>query len=86
MSGSFRAFDRRPSEAGLRGDAASAAAAAAGASAAHREGGDVDRSSSSETSHSGGDHNNGDVASSRWSINNGMVQEPLWEWEQLNWL
>ncbi|KAK4255256.1 hypothetical protein QN277_008275 [Acacia crassicarpa] len=83
ISGSFRAFDRRPLEAGFQGDGASGSGAATGI---HGEGG----RSSSDTSNSGAEHAEAGGGSSSTNQNNAndeeTVQEPLWEWEQLNWL
>ncbi|KAF2321603.1 hypothetical protein P3X46_009836 [Hevea brasiliensis] len=87
ISGSFRAFDRRPLEATARdatardtqllGDAATAAA---------QDTRMVDNTSSPETSYSRGDHADapGTEGSANWDTVNGFVQ-PLWDWEQLNW-
>ncbi|KAF7805724.1 NAC domain-containing protein 90-like [Senna tora] len=85
ISGSFRAFDRRPLEWwGPHTDmpSTSTATAANVDQEIANAGVDMDRSSSSspQTSHSGGDNNT--------ITTNAIVQlqEPLWEWEQLNWL
>ncbi|XP_015577687.2 NAC domain-containing protein 90 [Ricinus communis] len=82
ISGSFRAFDRRPLESTARetqflgGDIATA-------SAQHPR--IVDNTSSSETSNSGGDH--ADVPrmaeSANWEVDD--LANSLWEWEQLSW-
>lgn len=88
VSGAFRAFDRRPllHLTGHHGNDVVPSASAA--------------STSSETSDSGGGDNNinGDAggggststaaAADNWNVNDGIniVQEPLWEWEQLNCL
>ena len=46
----------------------------------------VEKTSSSETSHSGGDHVDlPEIDGFNWGTNDGLEQ-PLWEWEQLNWL
>ncbi|CAL0333964.1 unnamed protein product [Lupinus luteus] len=87
ISGSFRAFDRRPLE-NTRVE-----------SRIHeieenRVGEGVDRSSSSQTPHLVGDYSvslqeAGESNSTNWNVNNNgiiQLQEPLWEWEQLNWL
>ncbi|XP_028808280.1 NAC domain-containing protein 90 [Neltuma alba] len=74
ISGSFRAFDRRPLE-----------AEGASGSGGRR---DVDRAGSSDdTSNSGADHAEaGGSSSANRNVNDETVPEPLWEWEQLNWL
>ncbi|KAI4334215.1 hypothetical protein L6164_018931 [Bauhinia variegata] len=82
ISGSSRAFDRRP----FRGERGGGAAAINSQQEAAAE-----RSSSSETSHSGGGDGNNDLAqagessSTNWNLNEG-VGDPLWEWEQINFL
>ncbi|XP_020238156.1 NAC domain-containing protein 90 [Cajanus cajan] len=88
ISGSFRSFDRRPLEGysravdGDRGGASTSAQQRAPV---------VDGSSSSETSHSGGGGaalTSEAVAGSsgtNWNQSNNSVEEPFWEWEQLNW-
>ncbi|KAG8655095.1 hypothetical protein MANES_04G002000v8 [Manihot esculenta] len=81
ISGSFRAFDRRPLEAAaidnrlVRNTATSA-----------QDTRIVDNTSSSETSYSGGDHAypSGAEGSANWEMVEDLVQ-PLWDWEQLNW-
>lgn len=75
--------------------------AAAASTSAHQQvaAEEVDAgSSSSETSHSGGEGGDrgaahisslaGGSSGTDWNVaNNGIeVEEPLWEWEQLNWL
>ncbi|XP_054814169.1 NAC domain-containing protein 90 [Prosopis cineraria] len=74
ISGSFRAFDRRP----FQGDGASGS----GAATSIPDGEGRRASSSSDTSNSGADH--AEVAER--NANDEIVREPLWEWEQLNWL
>ncbi|KAI4322439.1 hypothetical protein L6164_022135 [Bauhinia variegata] len=78
ISGSFRAFDRRPLD-GERGGAVAISKPEAAA----------DRASSSETSHSGGDNGTdlpqaGESSNVNWNVNEG-VGDPLWDWETLNW-
>ncbi|KDP34427.1 hypothetical protein JCGZ_12708 [Jatropha curcas] len=82
-SGSFRAFDRRPLEAVARETQLLGYAATTSAQD-HRM---VDNSSSPDTSCSGGDH--ADLPGTAGSANVDMVDglpQPLWDWEQLNWL
>ncbi|KAJ1408466.1 NAC domain [Sesbania bispinosa] len=88
ISGSFRSFDRRPLErprVGLRQLDASASTSAHQQVAA-----EVDGSSSSETSHSGGDQRDdaqaGGSSGTNWNVAHNEVEGPLWELEQLDWL
>lgn len=87
ISGSFRSFDRRPLERsrvvdGDRGVASSAQQIAPA----------MDGSSSSETSNSGGaggvvhisEVGGAGSSGATWNASN-RIEEPLWEWEQLNW-
>ncbi|XP_027347932.1 NAC domain-containing protein 90-like [Abrus precatorius] len=88
ISGSFRSFDRRPSENGRVENRFSAAHAKHAAR--------IDGSSSSHTtSHLEGVHTAtltepGESCSTNWNVNYNEVklQEPLWEfeWEQFNWV
>lgn len=82
ISGSFRAFDRRPIEAAaeyaqLPGEAATTAAQATRM---------VENTSSTENSNSGGDHVDppGTEGSAHWEMVNDLVQPP-WDWERLKW-
>ncbi|KAJ9188652.1 hypothetical protein P3X46_000027 [Hevea brasiliensis] len=82
ISGSFRAFDRRPLEAAARDTQLLRLTAATPAQDTRT----VDNTSSSETSYSGGDHADasGAEGSANWEMVDGLVP-PVWEWEQLNW-
>ncbi|KAK7272234.1 hypothetical protein RJT34_28712 [Clitoria ternatea] len=96
ISGSFRSFDRRPLErlrVELRDDGNNTMAGASTSAQQITAPVVVDGSSSSETSHSGGagDYGGADIfvtgagsSGTNWNDANN-VQEPLWEWEQLNW-
>ena len=82
ISGSFRAFDRRPlevtSETQHQGDTAATSSQNTAM---------VERTSSPETSYSGGDR--ADLPETARTTDQDMnddLEEPLWEWEQLNWL
>lgn len=83
VSGSFRAFDRRPEVSTIKiqhvSDGAGAASTSQNATM-------VERTSSSETSYSGGDLPDlPEVARSiDWDINDGL--ETLLEWDQIDWL
>ncbi len=84
ISGTFRAFDRRPEMSTRK---AQHEHPSDRAEASSRNATTVEKTSSSETSYSGGDHADlpetaGNIT---WEINDGFEQ-PLWEWEQLNWL
>ncbi|XP_040992861.1 NAC domain-containing protein 90-like [Juglans microcarpa x Juglans regia] len=85
ISGSFRAFDRRPEVSTIKTqhviDGAGAGAASTSQNATMEE-----RTSSSETSYSGGDLPDlPEVAGSiNWDINDGL--ESLLEWDQIDWL
>ncbi|XP_030956847.1 NAC domain-containing protein 90 isoform X1 [Quercus lobata] len=81
VSGSFRAFDRRPEmstrETPQLGDNRAATSSQKATM--------VEKTSSSENSHSGGDHVDlPEIDGFNWEMNDGLEQ-PLWEWEQLNW-
>lgn len=83
ISGSFRSFDRRPLDmprVELRVVDGDRGAASTSAQAQQR--------SSSHTSHSGGDAHVTDAGAgssgTNWNASN-RVEEPLWEWEQLDW-
>ncbi|KAL2331913.1 hypothetical protein Fmac_019494 [Flemingia macrophylla] len=89
ISGSFRSFDRRPLEGSrvVDGDRGGAS------TSAQQRATQLDGSSSSETSHSGGGDNVAHVpeavagpSGTSWINESDRVEEPLWEWEQLNWL
>ncbi|XP_050228394.1 NAC domain-containing protein 90 [Mercurialis annua] len=76
ISGSFRAFDRRPLETGAKetkvvGDGATTISA--------HDPKMADNTSSSETSNSGGDH----TGTANWEMVDGFI-DTLWELEQLN--
>lgn len=82
ISGSFRAFDRRPlevtSETQHQGDTTVMTSQNTAM---------VEKTSSPETSCSGGDRT--DLGEARVSTDQDMnddLEQPLWEWEQLNWL
>ncbi|RDX62268.1 NAC domain-containing protein 90, partial [Mucuna pruriens] len=87
ISGSFRSFDRRPLERTRVGGDGGAASTSAQQRAATVYG-----SSSSETSHSEGGGGGAapvsefgeGTSATDWNASN-RVEEPLWEWEQLNW-
>ncbi|CAJ1956168.1 unnamed protein product [Sphenostylis stenocarpa] len=86
MSGSFRSFDRRPLDM-ARGELRVDGDRGAASTSAQQKAPVVDGSSSSNTSHSGGAHIHEAGAGSsgtNWNESN-RVEEPLWEWEQLNW-
>ncbi|KAK7312656.1 hypothetical protein VNO77_36694 [Canavalia gladiata] len=92
ISGSFRAFDRRPLE---RERVHNIIENRFTAERAHRVA-QVDGSSSSEDSHLGGLHSTqlpqaGNSSRTNWNVNYNnevQLQEPLWEldWERFNWL
>lgn len=84
ISGTFRAFDRRP-EMSTRKTQEEHPSEGAGTSSHNAT--MVEKTSSSETSCSGGDHADlpETLGSITWELNDGLEQ-PLWEWEQLNWL
>lgn len=93
ISGSFRSFDRRPLDmprVELRvvdGDRGAASTSTQQRAAV------VDGLSSSDTSsHSGGGRGGSHISEAgagssgtNWNASNSRVEEPLWEWEQLNW-
>lgn len=98
ISGSFRAFDRRPLEnEGEESRVHNNIENKFGVAHA-KQTTKVDVSTSSEISQFGGFHDfqlpeTGDSSSTNWSLNNDnysgvQLQEPLWElnWEQFNWL
>ncbi|XP_022731098.1 NAC domain-containing protein 90-like [Durio zibethinus] len=82
VSGSFRAFDRRPLEAVSRGTQLHDNRAATSSERATM----MEITSSSGTSHSGGDHHDPPEASEDdiWDIVNDLEQPDL-GWEQMNW-
>ncbi|XWS71452.1 hypothetical protein CRYUN_Cryun03dG0139100 [Craigia yunnanensis] len=82
VSGSFRAFDRRPLEAVSRGTQLHYNRAATSSERATM----MEITSSSGTSHSGGDHSNPPEASEDdiWQMVNDLP-EPPFGWEQMNW-
>ena len=84
ISGTFRAFDRRP-EMSTRKTQQEHPSDGAGKSSQNAT--TVEKTSSSETSYSGGDQADlpETLGTITWEPNDGLVQ-PLWEWEQLNWL
>jgi hypothetical protein len=85
ISGTFRAFDRRP-EISTRKTQQEHLSHGAGTSSQNAT--TVEKTSSSEeTSYSGGDHADlpETLGSITWELIDGLEQ-PLWEWEQLNWL
>ncbi|MED6169202.1 hypothetical protein PIB30_019313 [Stylosanthes scabra] len=87
ISGSFRAFDRRPLEVPrVHHDHHAQQQQQQGESSARVMGTNNNGSSSSETSLSP-DTGGGGGSSSNWNSSGVQVQvqEPLWEWEQLNW-
>ncbi|KAH7541772.1 NAC domain-containing protein 90 [Ziziphus jujuba] len=99
VSGSFRAFDRRPlevtSETQHQGDTAVTSSQNTAMETQHQGGtavtssqntAMVQKTSSPETSYSGGDRADPREAggSTDWDMNDDLEQ-PLWEWEQLNW-
>ncbi|KAM5585072.1 NAC domain-containing protein 90-like [Rosa sericea] len=87
VSGSSRAFDRRPLEGS--GDASHRRSGLTGAStsSSHQAAMVAEKTSSSSDTHS----NSGDLADFQaennydWEMNDDL-QQPLWEWEQLNFL
>ncbi|KAG4384619.1 hypothetical protein GLYMA_13G315300v4 [Glycine max] len=92
ISGSFRSFDRRPLEMPrieLRVDGDRGAAS----TSTQQRAAVVDGLSSSDTSsHSGGGRGGSHISEAgagssgtNWNASNSRVEEPLWEWEQLNW-
>ncbi|TKY48658.1 NAC domain-containing protein 90 [Spatholobus suberectus] len=90
ISGSFRSFDRRPLERSsveLRIDGDRGVASTSGA---QQPAPAVDGSSSSDTSHSGGEgaahvpEAGAGSSGTNWNASD-RVEEPFWEWEQLNW-
>jgi len=92
ISGSFSSFDRRP----LEGPKAELQLDTVASTSAHQQVvAELDGSNLS-TSHSGGierDHdaslNIGGSSGTNWNDapNNGVDEpEPIWEWEQLNWI
>lgn len=90
VSGSSRAFDRRPLEAS--GDASHRQSDIMGATTSSSHKAEMVTSSSSETpSYSGdladlqGETSGGINSSNNWELH-GDLQQPLWEWEQLNFL
>ncbi|XVF19683.1 hypothetical protein REPUB_Repub11eG0131700 [Reevesia pubescens] len=82
VSGSFRAFDRRPLEPVSRGSQLHENRAATSSERATK----TEITSSSGTSHSGGDHYDPLEASEDdiWEMVNDLVEPPL-GWEQMNW-
>lgn len=86
ISGTFRAFDRRP-EMSTRKTQTQHEHPSERAGTSSQNATTVEKTSSSETSYSGGDHADlpETAGSITWEINDGLEQ-PLWEWEQLNWL
>ncbi|XP_057728159.1 NAC domain-containing protein 90 [Arachis stenosperma] len=101
ISGSFRAFDRRPREVVVprvlrHGSSTTSAQQRQGESSARVQANNNNNgSSSSETSLSSGGPDlppdtGGGGSSSNWNSSEvqvqAQVQEPLWEWEQLDWL
>lgn len=85
ISGSFRAFDRRP-EVSTQMTQNAVDGGAPTTSKSPQKVTVTEKTSSSDTSYSGGDHADLlDVAGSiNWEIND--VLEPLWEWDPTNWL
>lgn len=82
VSGSFRAFDRRPLETSVRetrppGD---------GATTSTQDTTMVARTSSPETSYSGEDHIDlpETTEDTHWRMVDNL-EPPLWDWEELNW-
>lgn len=82
ISGSFRAFDRRPEVLTTKTQHVADGAATTSQNPAIME-----KTSSSETSYSGGEHADLPeiLGSTAWEINDALEQ-PLWEWEKLDWL
>ena len=88
VSGSFRAFDRRPPESQLHENRVDGSGGAANPSQVAA----VNTSSSSDTSYSAkGDFSAGPsgaglLSAANWLLNDVVqIQEPLWDWGQLNW-
>ncbi|XP_044504579.1 NAC domain-containing protein 90-like [Mangifera indica] len=82
VSGSFRAFDRRPLDASVR----ETRPPADGATTSTQDTTTVARTSSPETSYSGEDHI--DLPETTGDTNLRMVDNqemPLWDWEELDW-
>lgn len=81
ISGSFRAFDRRPLEPVTR----ETRPVSAGASTSSHVTTVAEKESSSETSHSGGDHSDfqENIGQTDVEMVDGLEQ-PLWEWEKLD--
>lgn len=77
ISGSFRAFDRRPlevtNETQHQGDAAGPSSQNTAM---------VEKTSSPETSYSGGDRADPQEAAGSTDQD---PEQPVWDWEQLNW-
>ncbi|KAF3439431.1 hypothetical protein FNV43_RR17709 [Rhamnella rubrinervis] len=82
ISGSFRAFDRRPLEVTIETQHQGDIAAMSSQNTAM-----VEKTSSPETSYSGGDR--ADLLETARSTDQDMnddQEQPLWDWEQLTWL
>lgn len=96
ISGSFRAFDRRPLDREGAESRVHRIQNKFGGGHTHQTA-KVDGSCSSEITHFGGFHNaqlpeTGDSSGTNWNVNNNdqdiLLEEPSWEleWEQFNWL